>query len=105
MLSSLIRATTRAFVRVLVIALVSALMCGFLSLNVLAREIDRTPYELPGDGEDVGGYKDYEFESSPTSGSTLQQGNSLSSVSTQDHQVISRQLVMTLFQFYLISRR
>ncbi len=106
MLSSLIRAMTRAFVRVLVIALASALICGSFSFDAIARVVDRTPCELPGDGDDVNGYKDYEFVAAP-SGEVGQQ--SIDHPMPPDHEKVLRVMrtwrALLIIQLYVTTRK
>lgn len=65
MFSIVERATSRTLVRVLVIVMVAALLCGSFPVLLAAREVDRSPCEMPGDADGVGGYKDFEFEGPP----------------------------------------
>lgn len=55
MFSAVERATARVLARILVILLAAALLCGSYPVVLMAREPDRRPCELPGDGEDVNG--------------------------------------------------
>jgi hypothetical protein len=65
MFSFVERATARAWARGLVIVLATALLCGLFLDEPAAREADRTPYEMPGDADGIGGCKSLEFESGP----------------------------------------
>ena len=101
MFSFVERATTRTFMRVLVIALAAALLCGSLPVVLLAREVDKTPCELPGDGEGVGGYKNYEFDDAPSPVS----GHQVILPARQDGTQVAVRLrlrrVILIVQFYL----
>jgi len=105
MFSLVERATTRTFVRVLVIVLAAVLLCGLFSVTAIAAKADRRPCELPGDGEDVGGYKSYEFEGSPTSGLIQQPGTPLREYPERETTAICVKCVAALIQFYLTCRR
>jgi hypothetical protein len=104
MLSCLIRATTRTFVRVLVIALTLALFCGSFSWDAFARATDRRPCELPGDGEGIGGYKDVEWEDAPIRAPIQGPDVPLPDCSRRVRVSLSRQLA-ELVQIYLIIRK
>jgi hypothetical protein len=105
MLSCLIRATTRTFVRVLVIALTLALFCGSFSWDAFARATDRRPCELPGDGDSVGGYKDYVFETVPAAVSDRQWYQPRRPDIGSSRKLTLLQLVMLTVQLHLAARR
>ena len=105
MFSIVERATSRTLVRVLVIVMVAALLCGSFPVLLAARDMDRKPCEMPGDGEDINGYKNFEFEGSPAGESAL-----LPSVQpARDSQEVKVQLRTTLamivVNFYLTARK
>jgi len=105
MFSLVERATTRTFVRVVVIGLAAALLCGSFPVVLLARAVDKTPCELPGDGEGTGGYKDYEFESAPNPAS----GACILPFEREDGNKSPREFrirqVLLVVQFYLTIRK
>jgi len=105
MFSFVERATTRTFVRVLVIALAAALLCGSLPVVLLAREIDKTPCELPGDADGVGGYKNFEFESAPSAGLNRTPGDPLEQHRKSNTVVVCARHAVLLIQFYLATRK
>ena len=99
------RATTRNFVRVLVILLAAALLCGSYPIILMARETDRAPCEMPGDADGVGGYKNFEFEGA--SSGTSDQPPSYPMQQSEKQRTTSvfvRQISLVL-HFYLITRR
>jgi hypothetical protein len=66
------RTAAGAFIRVAVFALAAVLLCGPLSFSAIARDEDRKPYIVPGDGDGVGGLMDYDLTSTPTTKSDQQ---------------------------------
>jgi len=105
MFSIVERATTRAFARILVIVLAAALLCGAYPVVLMAREADKTPCEMPGDADGIGGYKNFEFEGASTGFS-----DQPSIPPTQRYkqtgtlEVYAHQMLLVL-QLYLVTRR
>jgi hypothetical protein len=105
MFSIVERATSRTFVRVLVIVMAATLLCGSFPVLLAARDVERKPCEMPGDGEDVNGYKNFEFEGSSAGESAL-----LPSVHpARDSQAVKvhlrTTLAMIVVNFYLAARK
>jgi hypothetical protein len=105
MFSIVERATSRTFVRVLVIVMAAALLCGSFSAKTLAAQSDKRPCEYPGDGEGVGGYKGYEFEGVPSSAADSQRGDPSRSMGIGVAEVLRVSLIAWVVEIHLTLRK
>jgi hypothetical protein len=105
MFSIVERATSRTLVRVLVIVMAAALLCGSFSAKTLAVQADRRPCEYPGDGEGVGGYKGYEFEGVPSSVTNPQCSDPRQPKGHGVAEVLRVSLTAWVIEFYLAMRK
>jgi len=104
MLSFVNRTTANAFMRVLLLVLPAVLFCGPFSLSVFAKD-DRKPCIVPGDGDGVGGYKDYDFQDALSTGSDRRAIPPEGQDREHSTKVFLLRNAALVFEFYLITHK